>query len=212
MDKDVVEKCLAFCQALTSNNHLFSFSLKIGNDAFNFDLKELAKSSCIKKKKSPSQMRRETRRREERRRAATKAEEDIAETSEQSANVKPKCDSCDTSFNSEEELSAHIQSVHTTPEKERGSESQIELKLSPIQTQRNEEKLSEQDSFLLLMLLLLQKRSLCSSALVSFVKDASRKMDISVTHLKPRHYVETATGAILISDADRRRDGTEEEL
>ena len=132
MDKDVVEKCLAFCQALTSNNHLFSFSLKIGNDAFNFDLKELAKSSCIKKKKSPSQMRRETRRREERRRAATKAEEDIAETSEQSANVKPKCDSCDTSFNSEEELSAHIQSVHTTPEKERGSESQIELKLSPI--------------------------------------------------------------------------------
>ena len=146
MDKDVVEKCLAFCQALTSNNHLFSFSLKIGNDAFNFDLKELAKSSCIKKKKSPSQMRRENRRREERRRAATKAEEDIAETSEQSANVKPKCDSCDTSFNSEEELSAHIQSVHTTPEKERGSESQIELKLSPIQTQRNEEKLSEQDS------------------------------------------------------------------
>ena len=68
--------------------------------------------------------------------------------------------------------------------------------------------------FLLLMrlILLLQKRSLCSSALVSFVKDASRKMDISVTHLKPRHYVETATGAILISDADRRRDGTEEEL
>ena len=91
-------------------------------------------------------MRRENRRREERRRAATKAEEDIAETSEQSANVKPKCDSCETGFNLEEELSAHIQSAHTTPEKERGSESQIELQLSPIQMQRSEEKPSEQDS------------------------------------------------------------------
>ena len=79
MDKDVVEKCLAFCQALTSSNHLFSFSLKIGNDAFNFDLKELAKSSCVKKKKSPSQLRREKKRRDERTRAASKAEEVIPE-------------------------------------------------------------------------------------------------------------------------------------
>ena len=58
MDKDIVEKCLAFCQALSGNNKLFSFSLKIGSDNFNFELKELAKSSCIKKKKSPSQLRR----------------------------------------------------------------------------------------------------------------------------------------------------------
>ena len=40
MGKDVVEMCLAFCQALTSSNNLFSLSLKIGNDAFNLDLKE----------------------------------------------------------------------------------------------------------------------------------------------------------------------------
>ena len=45
MDKDVVEKCLAFCQALSSSNHRFSFNLKIGSDSFNFDLKELARSS-----------------------------------------------------------------------------------------------------------------------------------------------------------------------
>ena len=50
MDKDVIEKCLAFCQALSNSNQLFSFNLKIGSDSFNFDMKELAKSSCFKKK------------------------------------------------------------------------------------------------------------------------------------------------------------------
>ena len=86
MDKDVVEKCLAFCQALSSSNHLFSFNLKIGSDSFNFDLKEPAKSSCVKKKKSPSQMRREKKRRDDRKRAASEAEEDTAEGSEKSVS------------------------------------------------------------------------------------------------------------------------------
>ena len=148
MDKDVVEKCLAFCQALSGNNKLFSFSLKIGSDNFNFELKELAKSSC-KKKKSPSQLRREMRRREQRNQATTKAKEDIAELSERSISVvKPKCDPCDTTFNSEEELSAHIENVHKTlpsPEKERGITPLCDLQLSPIHGQRDEEKLSEQE-------------------------------------------------------------------
>ena len=146
MDKDIVEKCLAFCQALSGNNKLFSFSLKIGSDNFNFDLKELAKSSCLKKKKSPSQLRREMRRREDRKRATTKTKEDIAELSETSVIVvKPKCDSCETTFNSEEELSAHIETNHKTlpsPEKERGITSLCDLQLSPIHGQRDDEKLS----------------------------------------------------------------------
>ena len=149
MDKDVVEKCLAFCQALSGNNKLFAFSLKIGSDNFNFELKELAKSSCIKKKKSPSQLRREMRRREDRKRATTKTKEDIAELSETSVLVvKPKCDPCDTTFNSEEELSAHIETNHKTlpsPEKERGITSLCDLQLSPIHGQRDEEKLSGQE-------------------------------------------------------------------
>ena len=149
MDKDIVEKCLAFCQALSGNNKLFSFSLKIGSDNFNFELKELAKSSCIKKKKSPSQLRREMRRREDRKRATTKTKEDIAELSETSVIVvKPKCDPCDTTFNSEEELSAHIETNHKTlpsPEKERGITSLCDLQLSPIHGQRDEEKLSGQE-------------------------------------------------------------------
>ena len=114
MDKETVEKCLAFCQALSSNNQLFTFSLNIGGDSFNFNLKELAKSSCVKKKKSPSQLRREEKRKEQRKQAATKAEEDTAQVSEQSIRVKPKCDLCGTIYNSEEELNAHSKSDHKT--------------------------------------------------------------------------------------------------
>ena len=149
MDKDVVEKCLAFCQALSSSNHLFSFNLKIGSDSFNFDLKELAKSSCVKKKKSPSQMRREKKRRDDRKRAASEAEEDTAEGSEKSVMVvKLKCDPCGKCFNSEQELNSHSESDHKalpTPEKERSIASCSELQLSPIHMERNEEKLSEQE-------------------------------------------------------------------
>ena len=148
MDKGVVEKCLAFCQSLSNNHQLFSFSLTIGSDNFNFDLKELAKSSCVKKKKSPSQLRREERRREERKQAATKAEEDAAKVSEKTL-VKPKCDPCETTFNSEEELSAHNESAHkklSSPEKEHGIPSHCELRMSPIHVQRDEENLSENES------------------------------------------------------------------
>ena len=133
------------CQTTTS-----FFSLTIGSDNFNFDLKELAKSSCVKKKKSPSQLRREKKRREERKQAATstKAEEDAAEVSSKSF-AKPRCDPCETTFSSEEELSAHNESAHkklSSPEKERGIASHCELQLSPIHVQRDEENISEQES------------------------------------------------------------------
>ena len=108
---------------------------------------ELEKSSCVKKKKSPSQLRREKRRREERKPAATEADEDAAEVSEKLAE-KPKCDPCEATFNSEEELSVHIDSAHkklSSPEKERGIESHCELQLSPTHVQRDEERLSEQE-------------------------------------------------------------------
>ena len=149
MDKDVIEKCLAFCQALSSSNQLFSFNLKIGSDSFNFDMRELAKSSCVKKKKSPSQLRREEKRKAQRKQAATKAEEDTAQVSEQSIRVKPKCDLCGTIYNPEEELNAHSNSDHKTlpsPEKERSMASLGERQLSPIHMQRDEEKLSVQES------------------------------------------------------------------
>ena len=150
MDKAVVQECLAFCQALSADNKLFSFALKIGSDTFNFELKELVKGSCSKKKKSPSQLRRELRRREERKQAATKTEEDIAQVSENPVmDKKPKCDSCGKTFNSEEELNAHNDSDHKaplSPEKERSNASVSELQVSPLWVQqRDEDKLSEQE-------------------------------------------------------------------
>ena len=62
MDADVVNKCLAFCQGLVSLGQHFSFNLSLGKNHFNFDNKELVKSSWMKKKKSPSQLRREEKR------------------------------------------------------------------------------------------------------------------------------------------------------
>ena len=125
MNKEVVEKCLALCQALTTNNHSFSFSLTMGSDIFTFSTKELVKGCCgKKKKKSPSQLRREERRRQERKRAASVAEEDAEKVSAKSSLIL-KCNHCETKFNSEEELIAHSESVHMTnstalcsPEKE----------------------------------------------------------------------------------------------
>ena len=158
MDKEVVEKCLAFCQALTGNNKQFSFCLALGSDTFNFSTKELVKSSSGKKeKKSPSQLRREERRRDDRRRAETKAEdEDIAEVSDKSVVVvERKCNHCDKVFSSEKELGAHIESVQDTnltslpsPEKERGSlagATCCELQASPIHLQREEMQVSDQE-------------------------------------------------------------------
>ena len=89
------------------------------------------------------------RRRKDRKQATTKTKEGIAELSETSVIVvKPKCDPCDATFNSEEELSAHIETNHKTlpsPEKERGITSLCDLQLSPIHGQRDEEKLSGQE-------------------------------------------------------------------
>ena len=112
MDKEVVEKCLAFCQALT-NNKSFSFSLTMGSDIFSFSSKELVKNSCGKKKKSPSQLRREERRRQERKRAASEAEEDAEKVSAKSLLIV-KCNHCDIKFDSEEELIAHNENAHMT--------------------------------------------------------------------------------------------------
>ena len=148
MDKEVVEKCLALCQALTTSNLSFSLHLKMGSDTFNFSAKELVKSSCGRKKKSPSQLRREERRRQEKRIAVSEAEEDAEKVSAKSI-LTVKCNHCDTNFNSEEELDAHIKSAHMknstalcSPEKERGSPTLGDLQFSPILGQRSVEKVS----------------------------------------------------------------------
>ena len=76
------------------------------------------------------------------------ADEDIAQVSEnQVMDVKPKCDSCGKSFNSE--LNAHNASDHKamlSPEKERSNASVCDVQVSPLRMQqRDEEKLSAQE-------------------------------------------------------------------
>ena len=58
--------------------------------------------------------------------------------------ARPRCDPCETTFSSEEELSDHNESAHkkklSSPEKERGIASHGELQLSPIHVQRDEQE------------------------------------------------------------------------
>ena len=60
MKAAVVEQCLDFFQGLVMAKYQFSFKLSLDKDIFEFNSKELVKSSfLIKKKKVPRQARRE---------------------------------------------------------------------------------------------------------------------------------------------------------
>ena len=129
----------------------FSFTLSIGKDNFSFTNKELGSSSCTRKKKSPSQIRREQRRKTERslKKAAEPTEKVVeASESEESGSIINavlfQCSQCDFSFKAEEDLTAHIADMHTspimpTPEKERAPDQIADLLLTPIHGQRKEE-------------------------------------------------------------------------
>ena len=160
METGVVEKCLAFCQALTSSNHKFSLSLSIGKDHFNFCNKDMVSSSLIKKKKkSPSQMRREAKRKLEREQKdhledTVKVTDDSYKSKdEEVSDIEEaklfKCTECELCFKTDKGLKIHIGKTHksetiSTPEKERGTSSRdMSLALSPIQGSREEQ---EQDT------------------------------------------------------------------
>ena len=139
MDTNVVEKCLAFCQALVSTNKTFSFNLSISKDSFNFTNKELQTSSCRVKKKSPSQIRREERRKNEREHKKSKVTVEVADGSfsEVSKDIF-QCTKCEENFKTEKGLNIHIGRMHkenvieSTPEKERCSaQNDLSLNLTP---------------------------------------------------------------------------------
>ena len=143
VDTVVLDKCLAFCQALVQSNNHFTFKLAIGNVDFNFEHKKPEKSFLKKKKKSPSQMRREERRRQER--AKVNDLKEAGKASEE--NFKPvaiNCSQCDVTSSSEEDLRAHIETEHApsvvpTPEKERALDQIADLELTPpVHNLRNE--------------------------------------------------------------------------
>ena len=64
-DSTLATKCLAFCQALSSQGKAFQFSLKVGS-TFSFTLDTRCKETlATKKKASPSTLRRNAKRRED---------------------------------------------------------------------------------------------------------------------------------------------------
>ena len=149
MNVVVVEKCLAFCQGLVESNNKFTFNLSLAQDAFIFDNKELANSSCEKKKKSPSQLRREKKRKEERK----NKEEDTVKVSENLDPESPtfKCDHCEAKFKSEKGLRIHVGKSHknissSTPEKERVPSQEKELFLNLTPARESGEELNNADS------------------------------------------------------------------
>ena len=147
MDSDVVEKCLAFCQALVTTNYKFSFNLTISKDNFHFTNKELEESSCRGKKKSPSQVRREERRKKEREVKKFEATANVAENSEISEPLDDySCHHCEEKFKTEKGLKIHIGRMHkeSTPEKERVAVEEESLNITPIKEVRDEPPAEEQ--------------------------------------------------------------------
>ena len=143
-DSTLASRCMDFCQALASQGQAFSFSLAIGpNFSFSLDTRSKAvkeATGTATKKKSPSTLRRNAKRREEFKKKQQTSS--VRQTSEDDGVVSvdstaPKCDQCDTSFKTEEELKLHIESSHTipvlpTPEKDRLPGAIAELTLTPI--------------------------------------------------------------------------------
>ena len=115
-DSSLATKCLAFCQALSSQGKAFQFSLNIGS-TFSFTLDTRCKETlATKKKASPSTLRRNAKRREE----FLKRKHQPAQQQEKSETVKEKprqraafqCDQCDNHFKSESGLKIHIGKSH----------------------------------------------------------------------------------------------------
>ena len=144
MNSAIVDKCLDFCNGLVKSNKQFSFNLSLGKDIkFNFQHKEPANGSWIRKKKSPGQLRREAKRKSERDKAkvaeiVTENAEALPskEVSDAEETEQVKCKHCDQTFKSEKGLTIHIGKSHRTetilptPEKVRCSSPMGELSLT----------------------------------------------------------------------------------
>ena len=136
-DSSLATKCLALCQALTSQGLVFNFSLNVG-PTFSFSLDTKSKEalpSKVKKKASPSTLRRNMRRREEffnKKKSEASEAEKSESYKEASQPATFPCNQCDNVFKSEKALKIHIGKGHKTVEKIRRSSSDPSLMVSPI--------------------------------------------------------------------------------
>ena len=149
-----MDKCLAFCQALSQSDQKFTLNISIGNDKLFFSNKEL-ESSWKRKKKSPSQMRREQNRKRMRQNKTT---EEVAGDASVEATVNDVesnpaakqaevpavivCEDCGYKATSEKGLKQHKRMKHgkvpqsasplSTPEVPRRQIMPEDLKGSPL--------------------------------------------------------------------------------
>ena len=123
----LLSQCLDFCQTLANKSLTFSFNFTLG-DSFSFSVDTSEKKALAvkvkKKKKTPSTLRRNAKRREE-------FLKKKLETSTGSEHVSV-----------EEAVSKQVEEAlvkHTTPEKERDGDHIVDLVLSPVCGQRDDE-------------------------------------------------------------------------
>ena len=154
MDGNVVEKCLAFCQALVTANKTFSLNLSINKDSFVFSNKGLSKSSCMAKKKSLSQVRREMRRRNERESKKSEVTVNVTEHCNPETPEVYSCNHCEVNFKTEKGLKIHIGKVHkedeleSTPEKECDKvQDDSSLLITPVKEVREEPEAEDTNTF-----------------------------------------------------------------
>ena len=123
----LLSQCLDFCQTLANKSLTFSFNFTLG-DSFSFSVdtseKKALAAKVKRKKKTPSTLRRNAKRREE-------FLKKKLETSTGSGHVSV-----------EEAVSKQVEEAlvkHTTPEKERDRDHIVDLVLSPVCGQRDDE-------------------------------------------------------------------------
>ena len=135
-DSSLATKCLALCQALTSQGMVFNFSLNIGS-TFSFLLDTKSKealSSKVKKKASPSTLRRNMRRREEffnKKKSKPSEAENSDSDKEASQSTTFPCDQCENVSKNEKGLKIHKGKAHKTVEKMRMGSFDPSLTVSP---------------------------------------------------------------------------------
>ena len=137
-DSSLATKCMAFCQALTSQGKAFQFSLNIGS-TFSFTLDTRCKETlATKKKASPSTLRRNAKRREDflnrKNKPAHQQEKIVTDKEQTSQSAAFQCDQCDNHFKTESGLKIHIGKSHKLPPIEHVRDTSIasSLNVSPI--------------------------------------------------------------------------------
>ena len=135
-DSSLATKCLALCQALTSQGMVFNFSLNVGSFSFSLDTKSKeALPSKVKKKASPSTLRRNMRRREEffnKKKSKPSEAENSDSDKEVSQSTTFPCDQCENVSKNKKGLKIHKVKAHKAVEKMRRSSTHPSLMVSPI--------------------------------------------------------------------------------